>query len=59
MKVITPKQYAKFKGCSLQNITALLRNERKLECIKKVKKFSRFYVLEVSEYWYRKIINNE
>lgn len=50
-KDITPKQYADFKGCTLQNITKHIRagNALKLPYVIKLKNISRFYLLEVPE----------
>lgn len=45
--LITPTQYAEKRKCSLQNITKQLRNNKKLDKVLKVSKFSRFYILEV------------
>jgi len=47
-KDITPLQYAKTVGCTLQNVTKHLRKGNHLDGVVKVKKFSRFYVLVVS-----------
>lgn len=46
---ISPAQYAKWKGCEVQYIHKLLKDEQwaKLPFIIKVKKYSRFYTLEV------------
>lgn len=50
-KDITPKQYAKFKGCTLANITKHIRagNALRLPHVIKLKNVSRFYLLEVPE----------
>lgn len=50
-KDITPAQYAKYKGCSLQNITKHIRNGNVLSLpyVLKLKNWSRFYLLEVPE----------
>lgn len=50
-KEITPIQYAKWKGWAATYIQRLLRNERydKLPSVIKVRKYSRFWVLEVPE----------
>lgn len=48
-KDITPLQYAKWKGCTLQNITKLIRNNKELPGVITIKKYSRFYLLEVPE----------
>ena len=48
-KRITPKQYADWKGCTLQNITKHLRNNKDLEYVITVIKYSRFYLLEVPQ----------
>jgi len=48
-KEITPQQYRKYLGCSLSNVTKHLRKGQLqyLPDVIKVKKYSRFYVLEV------------
>jgi len=48
-KDISPKQYAKWKGCEVQYIHRLLKEERwdRLPHIVSVKRYSRFYTLEV------------
>lgn len=48
-KEITPKKYAKWWGCHKSYIQRLLQNEQfdKLPNVIRVKKFGRFYVLEV------------
>lgn len=48
-KQITPNQYAKWYGCTLQNITKHLRKENPLPHVIRVIKYSRFYLLEVPE----------
>jgi hypothetical protein len=50
-KEITPQKYAKWYGCKPQYIHKLLKEEKwkNLPLIFKVKRYSRFYVLEVSE----------
>lgn len=48
---ITPLQYAKLgilKGKTLQNVTKHLRAGNALPGVMKVKRFSRFYLLEVA-----------
>jgi len=49
-KEITPKEYANWYGCKPQYIHWLLKKEKLdlLPNIIRVKKYSRFYVLEVS-----------
>jgi hypothetical protein len=47
-KDIEPSQYAAWYGCSLQNVTKRLRQKKKLEGVIRVKRFSRFYLLEVA-----------
>jgi hypothetical protein len=47
-KDIEPSQYAAWYGCSLQNVTKKLRHNKKLQGVIRVKKFSRFYLLEVA-----------
>jgi len=48
-KDITPAQYARFKGCTLQNVTKHIRagNALKLPYVIRLKNISRFYLLEV------------
>lgn len=48
---VTPKKYAKWYGCNVQYIHRLLKEERidLLPNVIRVKKYSRFYVLEVPE----------
>jgi len=46
-KEITPLEYAKYRGCSLANVTKQIRNNRSLPMVIKIKKWSRFYLLEV------------
>jgi hypothetical protein len=46
-KDITPKEYANFRGCSLQNITKHIRNNKSLPHVITIKQWSRFYTLEV------------
>lgn len=50
-KDITPEAYAKLAGCTIQNVTKHLRNKNfeYLPHIVRVKKYSRFYVLEVPQ----------
>lgn len=50
-KDITPLQYAKYKKCSLANITKHIRNGNalKLPYVISLKNVSRFYLLEVPE----------
>lgn len=46
---VTPQKYAKWYGCKVQYIHRLLKEERLdlLPNVIRVKKYSRFYVLEV------------
>ena len=46
-KDITPLQYAEWAGCTLQNVTKKIRNNGCLDGVITIKKFSRFYLLEV------------
>lgn len=46
-KDITPKQYANWYGCSLNNITKHLRKGNSLPHVITIKRWSRFYLLEV------------
>lgn len=50
VNILTPKQYAKWKGCSHQYIHKLLSKGKygKLEGVVRVNKYSRFYTIEVS-----------
>lgn len=48
-KYVTPSQYAKWKGCTIQNITKHIRAGNGLPHVLSIKNFSRFYLLEVSE----------
>jgi hypothetical protein len=50
-KEITAKQYAKIVGCTEQNITKHIRNNNWAfrPGVKRIKRYSRFVVLEVSE----------
>lgn len=47
-KTITPAEYSKWKGCTIQNVTKHLRNGNSLPDVVKVHKYSRFYLLEVN-----------
>lgn len=49
-KYLTPFEYSKLRGCSLQNITKHIRNNNldMLPEVVKIKKYSRFYLLETS-----------
>jgi hypothetical protein len=51
IKEITPEEYAKWWGCHVSYIRRLLLNEQfdKLPNVRRVKKYGRFYVLEVPE----------
>ena len=42
---ITPSQYAKEMGISLQAVTKRIRDGKKLKRITKIEKFGRFYLL--------------
>lgn len=42
---ITPKEYAAACNVTLQAVTAKIRSKKKLEGIKKIEKFGRFYLL--------------
>jgi hypothetical protein len=48
-KEITAKEYAKISGCTEQNVTKHIRNEKweYLPHVIRIKRFSRFVVLEV------------
>lgn len=46
-KVMTPKQYAEMRGCTVQNVTKHLRNRNILPGVSKVKRCSRFYLFEM------------
>ncbi len=50
-KDITPKEYARYRGWTLQNVTKHIRkgNGATLLHVLKVKNFSRFYLLEVPD----------
>jgi len=48
-KDITPLEYAKYRGWTLQNVTKHLRKGNSLHGVIKVKTFSRFYLLEVDQ----------
>ena len=48
-KDITPLQYATWYGCSLQYVTRLIRDNKSLPEVLRIKKFSRFYLLEVRD----------
>lgn len=48
-KDIEPSKYAIWYGCSLQYVTKQLRAGKKLPHVIRVKKFSRFYLLEVPQ----------
>lgn len=47
IETLTPTQYAEKRGVSLQSVTELIRKERVLPAVTEVKKFGRFYLLEV------------
>jgi hypothetical protein len=46
-KDITPKEYAKWAGCTVANISKKIRNGGYLVHVIRIKKWSRFYTLEV------------
>lgn len=46
-KVITPKDYAKERGISLQAVTKSIRTKAALPGISKISKYGRFYLLTV------------
>lgn len=46
---ITPKDYAKWRGCTLQNVTKHLRAGNELPHVIDIKRYSRFYLLVVPE----------
>ena len=48
-KDISPKQYAKWRGCHVSYIHRLLLENKieEMEFVRKIKKYSRFYTLEV------------
>lgn len=48
-KDITPSEYAQIKEITLQAVTKMIRSKGALPDVIKIKKFSRFYVLEVLE----------
>lgn len=50
-KYITPAQYAKYYGCTLQNIGKHIRNENILNMpfVISLQNVSRFYLIEVPE----------
>lgn len=57
---ITAKQYAQYIGCSEQNITKKVRNflngkSLKLDEVYGIKRYSRFYTLEVPEWLAKEI----
>jgi Fic family protein len=47
-KDITPTEYAKMRGCTLQNVTKQIRKGKSLPYVIRVKKFGRFYLLEIA-----------
>lgn len=48
-KDITVKEYAKWYGCSVSNVTKQIRKRKPLEGVLKVKPFGRFYLLSVDK----------
>lgn len=52
LKEITPQKYAKWYGCKVQYVHRMLKETQidKLPYVQRVKKYSRFYVLEVPEW---------
>lgn len=46
-KDITPTQYAKWRKCSLSNIIKQIKYNRELPQVLEVKRFGRFYLLNV------------
>jgi hypothetical protein len=44
---LTPTQYAAIRGVTLQAVTDLIRRNRELPGVLEVKKFGRFYLLDV------------
>ena len=46
-KEITTKQYAALYGCSPQNVTKLIRNNRKLPKVIRIKQLARDYIIVV------------
>lgn len=48
-KDVTPKEYSKWYGCSLQYIGKCVRAGKVLPYVESIKKWSRFYLLVVPE----------
>lgn len=42
---LTPKQYAKLRGITLQAVTKMIREKGELPGIAEIKKYGRFYLL--------------
>lgn len=47
IETLTPTQYAEKRGVSLQSVTELIRKQSVLPAVTEIKKFGRFYLLEV------------
>ena len=47
-KKITPSEYAKLRGISLQGVTEAIRKEWSMPGVSSVEKFGRFYLLSVN-----------
>lgn len=54
---LTPKEYAEKRGVSLSAVTECIRENWSLPAVTGVKKFGRFYVLEVDVNQLKKEIN--
>jgi hypothetical protein len=54
---LTPKQYAELRNISLQAVTECIRENWNLPAVTSVKKFGRFYLLEVDINQLNKEIN--
>ena len=52
---LTPTQYAEKRGISLQAVTESIREGRQLPAVINVKKYGRFYLLEVDVNQLKKI----
>ena len=46
---ITPSEYAKMRGITLQAVTKRIRDNRSLNGVSRVEKFGRFYLLTITK----------
>jgi hypothetical protein len=56
IETLTPTQYAEKRGITLQAVTDFIRKKKDLPAVTEVKKFGRFYLLEVDVNQLKQII---